>query len=224
MIDVNAIFFRAANEVVSKEERRYYLNGVYVQPHPDKGVLLTATDGHRLVCIHDQTGKCTKAAIIRVAARAISGVKLQKNQPDAPRLTVDKDGIVTCGSYRSVSSAVIDGTYPDYPRVLTPLVHGAVKKSYAPAAFKPEYLAGFAKVAAILGDPGAAMQLVIFAECDPALFLFANAPEAFGVLMPMRHAMQPALPAFMRPIVEPCMPKLEEQSAATRKPAKRKAA
>lgn len=35
---------------------RYYLNGFHVKPHPEDGVILTATDGHRLVTIHDKNG------------------------------------------------------------------------------------------------------------------------------------------------------------------------
>ncbi len=36
---------------------RYYLNGFHIKPHPEEeGVILTATDGHKLVTIHDETG------------------------------------------------------------------------------------------------------------------------------------------------------------------------
>ena len=40
----------------SKIDVRYYLNGFHVKPHPEKGVILTATDGHCLVTIHDEDG------------------------------------------------------------------------------------------------------------------------------------------------------------------------
>lgn len=208
-IDVNAIFFRAAFECVSKDETRYYLGGVYIAPHPKEGVLLTATDGHRLICIHDVTGKCEKAAIVRGDRRALAGVKLDKRTSATPRFTVDSDGHAYCGEFRSSASAIIDGTYPDYPRILTPLVHGAIKKSYAPGSFNPEYLAAFAKISGMLGSSSAAMRVVIFSATDPALILFSSCPQAFGVLMPMRSTTESALPAFMRPVVEPLMPKTE---------------
>ena len=38
----------------AKNDVRYYLNGFHVKPHPEKGVILTATDGHCLVTIHDE--------------------------------------------------------------------------------------------------------------------------------------------------------------------------
>lgn len=42
---------------VSTEGPRYYLSGLGVFPHKDKGVLLVATDGHRMGIIHDEAGK-----------------------------------------------------------------------------------------------------------------------------------------------------------------------
>ena len=68
-IDVNAMLFKAARECQSSEETRYYLGGVYVQPHPERGALLVATDGHRLIAIHDETGICEKPAIVRTIVR-----------------------------------------------------------------------------------------------------------------------------------------------------------
>lgn len=40
----------------AKQDVRSYLNGFHVKPHPEKGVILTATDGHCLVTIHDEDG------------------------------------------------------------------------------------------------------------------------------------------------------------------------
>ncbi|WP_088211124.1 hypothetical protein [Shewanella sp. Shew256] len=40
----------------AKNDVRYYLNGFHVKPHPEKGVILTATDGHCLVTIYDEDG------------------------------------------------------------------------------------------------------------------------------------------------------------------------
>jgi len=40
----------------AKQDVRYYLNSFHVKPHPEKGVILTATDGHCLVTIHDEDG------------------------------------------------------------------------------------------------------------------------------------------------------------------------
>jgi hypothetical protein len=206
-IDVNAILFRAANECVSDEDTRYYLQGVYVQPHPDKGVLLTATDGHRLVCIHDESGSCDKAAIIIVEDRAFAGVKIDKKKPDEiPRLKLDADGHVVVGTYRGVESAIIDGTYPDYPRVLTPIVAALKKGAYVPASYKHEYLVSFGRIVSLITSGSHAIRLISTGEADASLILFEGAAHAFGILMPMRTNCQNGMPAFMRPVLEPPKP------------------
>ncbi|MGI2095508.1 hypothetical protein [Shewanella glacialipiscicola] len=40
----------------AKDDVRDYLKGFHIKPHPEKGVVLTATDGHCLVTIHDEDG------------------------------------------------------------------------------------------------------------------------------------------------------------------------
>lgn len=40
----------------AKQDPRDYLKGFHVKPHHEKGVILTATDGHCLVTIHDEDG------------------------------------------------------------------------------------------------------------------------------------------------------------------------
>lgn len=202
-IEVNAVLFRAANEFTSNEDTRYYLQGVYVQPHPEKGALLTATDGHRLICIHDETGECSEAAIVIVESN-LAGIKIDKKKPDAiPRLRLDADGHVIVGTYRSLESAIIDATYPDYARVLLPVVKALQKGVFAPASFRHDYLLGFSRVADTIGSDKKAIRLISTAESEPALILFEGAPHAFGILMPMRANCQNGMPAWMRPILEP---------------------
>lgn len=53
---LDADLFLRAYSAVSTEETRYYLNGVHIEPAPDGGVLMIATDGHRLLCIRDAKG------------------------------------------------------------------------------------------------------------------------------------------------------------------------
>lgn len=217
-INVNAILFRAANEYIATEETRYYLQGVFVQPHPDKGVLLTSTDGHRMICVHDESGSIDHAAIIQVHSRAFAGIKEDKKKPDeAPRLTLDSDGHALVGTYRGIESAIIDGTYPDYARVLLPMVDALKKGVFAPASFNHEHLASFSKIAKLLGAVGRAIRVVTTSESDPALILFESTTQALGVLMPMRSSFQNGMPAFMRPILEPIAQKIEADRVAREK-------
>lgn len=220
-IRVDAKLFNACRQVQSTEETRYYLNGVYVQPHPEKGALLVATDGHRMMVAHDQGGVCKKEAICAIDKEAFSR---KAERPEVvTQIEIDGEGIASVGTtYRSVKSVFIEGTYPDWSRVLRPVLELAKKRFYGKpvfdaAAFNGRYLAHLPKIAAILGDgiDTRPVKLVTFNEHDPALVLYPNFPNVFGVLMPMRAAsMEPALPAFMKEVLEPSRKTAKKQKAA----------
>lgn len=54
---------------------RYYLNGFHVKPHPDCGVILSATDGHRLVTIHDKDGQSDGEYILPISKALLAAAK-----------------------------------------------------------------------------------------------------------------------------------------------------
>lgn len=210
MIDVDMNYFRAAAECQSTEETRYYLNGVYVTPHPEKGAMLTATDGHRLICLHDESGKCSAAKIVKVDPKAIdvkSYNALRKAMPEAPpRLVIEDDGIVTVGTYRSLKSCFVDGTYPDWPLVVKPVLARVKEGKFAPASYNNRYVAAFGRIATMLSsdnNPGASIRIISFTEAEPSLVRFGSIDHAFGILMPMRAASSNEIPVWMKPILEP---------------------
>jgi DNA polymerase III sliding clamp (beta) subunit (PCNA family) len=69
---VNADLFRIVYSCVSTEETRYYLNGVHVEPHPVKGAILVATDGHRMLIAHDKDGSCSGPIIVQMPRFALA--------------------------------------------------------------------------------------------------------------------------------------------------------
>jgi hypothetical protein len=231
MINVNALMFRIAAECQSTEETRYYLNGVYVHPHPDEGALLVATDGHRLIVIHDKTGKCSKPGIVAIDKKVL-GNKLFHSDGDDACITVDDEGIASVGVFRGQKTSLIDGTFPDYARVVLPVLELAKLQKYAPASFNQSYVSAFGKVASMFGgDKSASMRLVSFTEMDPALIRFGSIDHAFGILMPMRSGISNEIPLFMKPILEPSPPatppapaKPARAAAVRRKPSPKKKA
>lgn len=91
---------------MSDEETRYYLNGVYLQP----GVA-TATNGHRLSTNKDKAWDDHEPVIL---PRKLVGMM------PAGEITVDVSNTkvrLTAGEI-VIISRVIDGTYPDYERVV----------------------------------------------------------------------------------------------------------
>jgi hypothetical protein len=50
------VYVKALSKFMAKNDVRFYLNGFNIKPHPKGGVILTATNGHALVTIHDELG------------------------------------------------------------------------------------------------------------------------------------------------------------------------
>lgn len=203
MIDVNALLFKAVAEVQSKEETRYYLCGVYITKHPKGGALLVATDGHRMMVAHDQDGKCSESAIVKIDPKALAGVKAKLGK-EPPRLTVAKDGAATLDTYRGADCILKDATFPDWARIPISIVANVKAKKSGAASFNGQYMAVFGKIAGILShNKHAPIRPVAFSNEDPALILFPEMQNVFGVLMPMRTGDANAMPAFMQPVLEP---------------------
>ena len=98
----------------SSEETRYYLNGVYLHANDQDMVRAVATDGHRLARI-DSTIQADFPGII--IPRKIVG-ELRKLQADEVTVQISATKLrVTAGDVVLLSK-VIDGTFPDYTRVV----------------------------------------------------------------------------------------------------------
>ncbi len=127
--------FRAEHDI------RYYLNGFAVEPHPEGGVIVAATNGHQLAVAYCKNGRadrhriftCTKALVSAAKKPRAAFVGLKHN-----RLTViespagtdldewnDADGIET---FIQSGNPDITGNFPDIakviPRVVDGLEHG----------------------------------------------------------------------------------------------------
>ena len=78
---LSAELFARAQVGVSKEETRYYLNGVHVSPGPEGGAVITATDGSMLISMFDPDAYVSGEAIVQLdktmlRALPISGILL----------------------------------------------------------------------------------------------------------------------------------------------------
>ncbi len=103
---------------ISHEETRYYLNGVYFHAHEDK-LRAVATDGHKMALL-----ECP----LPQGAEGIAGVIIPKKTVGELIKLVEKSENVeismsetkiqfSCGE-AVLLSKLIDGTFPDYPRVI----------------------------------------------------------------------------------------------------------
>jgi DNA polymerase III subunit beta len=111
---------------ISTEETRYYLNGIYMHV-TDKGALrMVATDGHRLGR-HDIEGNFPKIAGVIIPRKMMSHILkvTGKGAPESVRIIVNHAKVRVIVGNVTVVSKLIDGTFPDYTRVM-PTSNGIV--------------------------------------------------------------------------------------------------
>jgi DNA polymerase III sliding clamp (beta) subunit (PCNA family) len=58
--NIDARYYRECSDFVSHEQSRYTLCAIRLEPHPEKGVLIVATDGHTMAIFHDEQGECSE--------------------------------------------------------------------------------------------------------------------------------------------------------------------
>ena len=110
----------ATRFAISTEETRYYLNGIYLHKAEDGNLCAVATDGHRLAL--------TCLALPSGASQMPSVILPRKAVGELRKLLDDYDGDVSVGLSETraefgfgavrLTSKLIDGTFPDYTRVI----------------------------------------------------------------------------------------------------------
>ena len=104
-VDLAALFAPVAF-AISTEETRYYLNGINMEPG-----IVTATDGHRLATLKTEAWPDHKPVIVprktvSLVPKGEIAVSLSPN-----RIRMESAGV-------TITSKLIDGTFPDYERVI----------------------------------------------------------------------------------------------------------
>lgn len=196
--DISVPLFLIAARFVSKLPERAAINGVFVQRHPKKGVVLVGTDGHRMLVLHDAHGSCRRSITLDVKVGAKVARAQNKTSDNYETRWKVTEGKKQRGEVRV---PLVSERFPNWlaiPRQVTKHKGGAAPTVNA------KYLADFAKAA---GDLAPAMlpriRIVPGEEFgDPLLILFPNVSIGFGVLMPMFLPEAAALPDFIKPMMK----------------------
>jgi DNA polymerase-3 subunit beta len=108
---------------MSTEETRYYLNGIYVHEVEVDGAKLlraVATDGHRLarfeMALPDGANNIPGVIIPRKTIAELR--KLIEDAADAINITLSENKICFTFDHVVLTSKLIDGTFPDYTKVI----------------------------------------------------------------------------------------------------------
>lgn len=194
MLKFSTDLYKAAIPAVSDEATRYYLCGVFVEPAAGGGVTLTATNGHVLVHIWDAGGQADESAIVDLPKWIIDRDKFDKK-----KLLVDD---AANGYHVNNGENRIDGTFPDYRRVVPAI---DTKKS-ATATYNAKYLSALATVGAAIAKWNnrasktfpASLAMTVYSDDanGPAIIRWEGVDNAFAVLMPMRGPKPETLPRW----------------------------
>lgn len=166
--------FDKSKFAISTEETRYYLNGVYMHVAESEGgqvLRCVATDGHRLARID---------ADLPEGAAEMPGIIVPRKTVGELRKLLDDDELSVAVSVSetkvrfatpdiTLTSKVIDGTFPDYTRVIPA---GNTKRMEVDAA---EFASAVDRVATVSSERSRAVKLAL---SEDKLTLSVNAPDA----------------------------------------------
>lgn len=192
--DLDADLFMRVRRAVGREETRYYLWGVFVEPIDGGGAWLVGTDGHVILVARDESAVAPRPAVIRLtlpereplscnacdgdecalleSERSYDGQRLQMDFGDANQCVASfvGQGSVSPAVARDLDCA---DRYPKWRRVWGAPIKAPDARA---TGFRPEMLHRIAgNDVVILSDapPGVA-RVVVFAEI----------PALVGLLMP----------------------------------------
>lgn len=173
-VDVKVL--RALTRFASKEETRFYLNGVFVEIKGGN-LVYVATDGHRIGAYRSVAPEGDELAII-IPTNICRHFYPGKDKSTDAILTVDgSDATLKYGNV-AVSFKPIDGVYPDWRRCVPKSASGKV------AQFNHNYMQDFD---AFGNDIGASLAFFHHSGLDPSPVTYGERTDVFGVLMPMRR-------------------------------------
>ncbi len=166
--------FDKSKFAISTEETRYYLNGVYMHvATSEEGQVLrcVATDGHRLARID---------AALPAGAAEMAGVIVPRKTVGELRKLLDEDDMDIAVSVSetkvrfatpdiTLTSKVIDGTFPDYTRVIP---QGNTRKLEVDAS---DFAKAVDRVATVSSERSRAVKLQLE---EDRLVLSVNAPDS----------------------------------------------
>jgi len=166
--------FDKAKFAISTEETRYYLNGVYMHiADSDGGQVLrcVATDGHRLARIDAELpADASDMAGVIVPRKTVGELrKLLEDDDMQIAVSVSETKVRFATPDITLTSKVIDGTFPDYTRVIPA---GNTRKLEVDAS---EFAKAVDRVATVSSERSRAVKLQLE---EDKLTLSVNAPDS----------------------------------------------
>lgn len=182
---------QAVAVAASTEKTRFYLAGVCVQPHHASGYTMTATDGHILIAARVNTGRVMDFPAFIIPATLISQVKAKKNTTG---LIIDRhnDEVTLRYADSRFVSNVVDGTYPDWKRVLPAKDYREV-----PAQYDIDVLARIQKATNLFHDSKRGPRISVLPNGTSPAVVSMGDERIFAIVMPYKVRAPAGLPAWV---------------------------
>ena len=190
----------ATSMAAAQDDVRYFMvRAVYFERHYAGGVVMSATDGHRLIVCHDAEGRIDDEAhgtIVQLTKEGWAGLRKVKGLSAPARIDI-ADGHVTVtqdGIADKRHGLVVDGQFPQIDRVIPDYVRSDQDGREA-VYLRHDLVTDFGRVAKIIrsnadkrGDNS--HNCLAFRPVDGSKraveVLIGGAPEFYGVVMPVR--------------------------------------
>jgi|GEM_PF-6022871 len=193
---IHSNYYREAGLFVTTEESRYALHSLRIEPHPEKGVLVIATDGHSMAVFHDTGGECEREGVTLVFNKSLSdmctGERILEVPDDESARLLDRGREVV-----RFSGIVEPGEFPDWRKVLPKWSPDVERNDY-----NPEYLERCAQAS---GAPYA--HLAIWSGSSDtesnnpkpraAVVIEYERDDCFFLVMPMRQSSDAKYPELI---------------------------
>ena len=166
--------FDKSKFAISTEETRYYLNGVYMHISDAEGgkvLRCVATDGHRLARIDaDLPENASEMPGVIVPRKPVGELRKLLDEDDMQiAVSVSETKVRFATPEITLTSKVIDGTFPDYTRVIP---QGNTRKLEVDAA---DFAKAVDRVATVSSERSRAVKLSLD---EDRLVLSVNAPDS----------------------------------------------
>lgn len=203
MLQIKPNELKAISLAASTEETRYYLKGVFIEQYESGEISLAATDGYRLHVLNyknreevidsfilSSTDIKRIDGLVKIAQKAVgrnqaASVVVFIDKPSRDHCTLEISIGLVDGEKSSFRCDPIDGTFPDYRRIVPSRDR---EEQGSPQCFNAVYLADFGEAAKLLKPDNKSQQIVIHPAEDagsPAFVTLNQNPEFLGVIMPI---------------------------------------
>lgn len=166
--------FEKSKFAMSSEETRYYLNGVYLHCGEQAGVKVlraVATDGHRLARVDcDLPIEADKIPGVIIPKKTVGEIRsILDGLEEKVAVSVSPNKIRFSNSVTTITSKVIDGTFPDYSRVIPKENKNRMEVD------ADDFSRAVDRVSTVSLDKARAVKLIL---SDDKLMLSVNSPES----------------------------------------------